>query len=408
MIHNPTKNPSTINIGQASLYPQEKLMEIARDRCQLIIGIPKEIDENETRIALTPQGVNLIVEAGHKVVFESGAGSAAKYSNQDYSEAGAEITDSISEVYQSDIVVKILPPTHEEARRLKERSTLFSMLSLTNLAKEALLVMMDKKVTLISLDMLLDESENFCVVRSLSEIEGIASVVVATHLLSNATYGKGVMLGGITGITPSEVLILGAGTAATVAARAALGMGATVKIFDHSLFKLREIVSNLGQHVFTSNLHPKVLAKAIKSADVVIGTMRYLNGSKRFMLSEELIKLMKPGTVLVDLSVDQGGCFETTHPTTIKKPTFEKYGVIHHCLPSISVLFGRSATIAFSNIVSALLLDIYQMNGVAHSIREDKGIRNGVVLFSGILTNHYVGQHFDIPSKDISLLLAAF
>lgn len=405
---NPHSGPGTYTIGRESLYPQEKLMEMSQNKNKLIIGIPHEWDENETRIALTPQGVSLLVDAGHHVIVEKGAGDNSRYTDNDYSEAGAIITTSSSEVFQSDVILKILPPTEVEAQQIKERATLFSFLNISNLSKSAVRILMEKKVTAFSLEMFQDEHQCFPVVRSLSEIEGIASVVVATHLLSNATNGKGVMLGGITGITPSEVLILGAGTAGTVAARAALGMGATVKVFDQSLYQLREIVHSLGQHIFTSNLHPSVMEKAIKSADVVIGTLRFLNGARRFMLGENLIMQMKKGSVLVDLSIDQGGCFETSSPTTIKKPTFEKYGVIHHCLPSISVLFARSASIAFSNIISGLILDISQSNGIVNSIRENEGLRHGIVLFSGILTNHYVGKKLDLPSKDISLLLAAF
>ncbi len=408
MVSNPLSSSSFYNVGQEALYPQEKLLDVNQKTHKLRIGIPKEKDPNETRILLTPQGVNLLVDAGHEVYIEKGAGINANYPDNVYSEAGASICSMASEVWQSDIIFKILPPDAKEASQLRERSTLFCMLNLSNLSKEAMRIMMERKITMISLEMLQDEHNCYPVVRSLSEIEGIASVVVATNLYSYSAGGKGVMLGGITGVSPSEVVILGAGTAGTVAARAAMGMGAYVKVFDHSLYQLREIVHNLGQQVFTSNLHPTVLAKALKSADVVIGTLRFLNGARRFMLNKELIQIMKKGAVIVDLSVDQGGCFETTRPTTIDNPTFEEYNVIHHCLPSISVLFGRSASIAFSNIISGLALDISQSNGIVNSIRENIGLRHGVVLFSGILTNHYVGKHFDLPSKDISLLLAAF
>ncbi len=408
MMHKPIEGAGAYHIGQESLFPQEKLMELTRNKNSITIGIPREKDPDETRISLTPQGVNLIIDAGHHVVIERGAGDIARYTDKDYSEAGATITSNLAEVYEADIVLKVMPPSDQEATLLKERATLFCMLSLTKLSKESIRILMERKITAISLDTLQDEHDCYPIVRSLSEIEGIASINVATHLLSNATNGKGVLLGGITGISPAEVVVLGAGTAGTVAARAALGMGAAVKVFDHSMYLLREISHNLGRHVFTSNLHPSVLSKALKSADVVIGTMRFLNGVRRFMLTEELIQLMKKGTVIVDLSVDQGGCFESTRPTSLSHPVYEKHGVIHHCLPSISALFPRSASIAFSNIISGLVLDIAQTNGVTNAIKVNAGLRHGVFLFSGILTNHYVGKHFDLSSKDISLLLAAF
>lgn len=408
MMHKPIEGSEAYHIGQESLFPQEKLLEFSKNKHSITIGIPKDNDLNETRISLTPQGVNLVVESGHKVFVEAGAGSTSRYTDKDYSEAGASITKNPGEVYDVDVILKVLPPSEKEAGLFKERSTLFCMLSLAKLTKESIRVLMEKKVTAISLDTFQDEHNCYPIVRSLSEIEGIAAVTVATHLLSNATDGKGVLLGGITGISPAEVVILGAGTAGTVAARAALGMGAAVKVFDHSMYLLREISHNLGRHIFTSNLHPTVLSKALRSADVVIGTMRFLNGVRRFMLTEELIQLMKKGTVIVDLSVDQGGCFESSRPTSLKKPVYEKHGVIHHCLPSISALFPRSASIAFSNIISSLVLDIAQTNGTTNAIRESAGLRHGVFLFCGILTNHYVGKQFDLPSKDISLLLAAF
>lgn len=407
-MHKPIEGAGAYHIGQESLFPQEKLLELAKNENAISIGIPREKDPDETRISLTPQGVNLIVDSGHKVILERGAGDTARYTDKDYSEAGAIITQNIGEVFQADVILKVLPPSEKEAALFKERSTLFCMLSLTKLTKETIHILMAKKITAISLDTFQDEHACYPIVRSLSEIEGIASINVATHYLSHATNGKGVLLGGITGISPAEVVILGAGTAGTVAARAALGMGAAVKVFDHSMYLLREISHNLGRHVFTSNLHPSVLSKALKSADVVIGTMRFLNGVRRFMLTEELIQLMKKGTIIVDLSVDQGGCFESTRPTTLKHPVYEKHGVIHHCLPSISALFPRSASIAFSNIISSLVLDIAQTNGITNAVKENAGIRHGVFLFCGILTNHYVGKHFDISSKDISLLLAAF
>lgn len=267
---------------------------------------------------------------------------------------------------------------------------------------------MNKKVTAIAMDLLADEHQTFPIVRSLSEIEGNVAVMVAAQQLRNENGGKGVMLGGVTGISPTELVILGAGTAGTVAAKAALGLGAEVKVFDQSISKLRDLVNTIGQNVFTSNLHPNVLSKALKSADAVIGTLRFLYGSKRFMVTNELVQLMKPGAVIIDLSVDQGGCFETSAPTTLKKPLYEAYNIKHYCLPGISVLVPRTASIAFSNILTQLLLEVGERGGVMNYIKEDMGFCNGVYCYQGILTNHHIGSRFNLPSKEIGLLLAAF
>lgn len=395
-------------IREEALYPQEKLLDLKKSDKKQSIGIPNDCTDSETRLLLSPQGVNLLVESGHDIFMEEGAGRLASFTDNDYSEAGAVISKNKSEVLQCDIILKTKPPTVKDVALMKERTSIFSTFCITGFRKEAIKMMMGKKINAFALDFFMDEHECFPIVHSISEIEGIAAVITGAHYLSNSTGGKGVMLGGITGVSPTEVVVLGAGTAGTVATKAAMGMGAAVKVFDHSLYQLRDIAHNLGTQLFTSNLHPTVLAKALRTADMVIGTLRFLNGSSRYILSTELIQLMKPGSVIVDLSVDQGGCFETSKATTLKKPVFVEHGVIHHCLPSISVLYGRSATIAFSNVLSGLLLDISQYSDPLNFVKESKGFSKSCYLYRGILTNHFLGEHFDLPSKDISLLLAAF
>lgn len=402
----PTKN--YYGIGLESLYPQEQLLEIREENKRFSIGIPKEDHSKETRIPLTPQGIGLLVDNGHEVYIEDGAGLASSFSNTDFSEIGATIVQSKNEIFNKDIVIKVTLPSEEEVSFMKERGILFSTLNLSGLDIKIVRKLMEKKVTALALDLLADENNVFPIVRSISEIEGNVAVTLASQYLSGINGGKGVLLGGVTGISPTELVILGAGTAGTVAAKAALGMGAVVKVFDYSISKLRELEHNLGQRIFTSNLHPNVLAKALKSADVVIGTLRFLYGSRRFMVTDELIKLMKPNTVIVDLSVDQGGCFETSKCTTIKDPMFVKYNIKHICLPGVSVLVPRTASITFSNIITPLLLDMGERGGIMEHIKSDSGFCNGVYIYQGILTNHYIGQTYNIPSKDIGLLLAAF
>lgn len=396
------------NIGREALYPQEQLLDLKSDNNRYSIGIPKENSKNETRIPLTPQGVGLLTDNGHEVYIESGAGEASNFCNHDFSEVGAIITDTKAEVFNRDIVVKVTLPTEEEVSLMKERGILFSTLNLLGLDIKILQKIIEKKLTSIALDLMTDENGAFPIVRSLSEIEGNVAVNMASHYLSSLNGGKGVLLGGVTGISPSEVVILGAGTAGTFAAKTAIGMGAVVKVFDYSISKLRELEHNLGQRIFTSNLHPNVLAKALKSADVVIGTLRFLYGSRRFMMTEELVHLMKPGTVIVDLSIDQGGCFETSKCTTIENPVYEAFNVKHICIPGLSVLVPRTASIAFSNIVSPILLGMGEKGNMTDHMKSDSGFCKGVYTYQGILTNHIIGQQYNIPSKELGLLLAAF
>ena len=396
------------SIGREALYPQEQLLNIKENNKRFSVGIPKENHNSETRIPLTPQGIGLLVDNGHEVFIESGAGNAANFKDTDFSEVGAFITENRSEIFTKDIVIKVTLPTDEEIGMMKERGILFSTLNLLGMDITMVKKIMDKKLTAVALDLLLDENGAFPIVRSLSEIEGNLAITLASQHLSTIHGGKGVLLGGVTGISPTEIVILGAGTAGTFAAKTALGMGAVVKVFDYSIAKLRDLEHTLGQRVFTSNLHPSVLAKSLKSADVVIGTLRFLYGSRRFMVTEELIRLMKPGTVIVDLSVDQGGCFETTKCTTLKNPMFEDHGVKHICLPGMSVLVPRTTSIAFSNVVTPILLEMGERGGIMEHIKYDNGFCNGVYIYQGILTNHYIGKLYNIPSKDIGLLLAAF
>jgi alanine dehydrogenase len=282
------------------------------------------------------------------------------------------------------------------------------MLQLNHLSAASIELLMKKKMNAIAYELIKDEQKAFPVVSSVSEIEGSTAIAVAAELMSNERGGKGLLLGGVAGISPTEVLILGAGITGTVAARTALALGAQVKIFDHDINKLRKIQHYLGQQVFTSVIHPAVLFKAIASADAVIGNLRYIYGSERFMVSEELVKTMKTGAVIIDLSVDQGGCFETSKCKTLKNPTFEKHGVIHYCIPNISSRVARTTSMALSNIFAPMLIKISHSGSVKQAISESNGFRNGAYVFGGTLVNRLIGAHYNIASNDIGLLLAGY
>jgi len=393
---------------QRSLFPEECLLrEIARQP-RLSIGIPKENIDVETRLALTPEGVAIVTEEGHSVYVQRGAGDGMSYSDLQFSEAGAFLVDDASEVFSADIVLKIAPPTIQELNMMQDRSAILSMLQLTNLSADCIKLMIKKKMTAIAYELIKDEQKNFPVVNSISEIEGNTAIAVAAELMSNERGGKGLLLGGVAGITPTEVIILGAGITGSVAARTALALGAQVKIFDHDINKLRKIQHYLGQQVFTSVIQPNVIFRALSSADAVIGNLRYINGSERFMVSEALVKTMKSGAIIIDMSVDQGGCFETSECRTLKNAVYEKHGVIHYCVPNISARVARTTSMALSNIFAPIILKIGNSGGIKPAINESAGFRNGAYIFGGILVNRLIGSYYGISSNDIGLLLAGY
>lgn len=402
-------NPKLSEFPHAKgLLVQEERIEYKRKYKQLIIGIPKEVDPTESRIPLTPEAAEILVQNGHQLIIEKEAGKQANYSDMEYSEKGARIAATPTEVYQSDIILKVSPLTPKEYDYLRDNQSILSSLHLSNHTGEYLKSLIQKRVTAIAFESILDADGEFPFVRAMSSIAGSTSVLVAAEYLSNVNKGKGVMLGGITGVSPTEVVILGAGTAGEYAARAALGLGATVKIFDNSIKKLMDIQNILGQRLFTSIYHKQVLDKVLKTADVVIGTLAPEETNLGYLVTEDQVRLMKRGSVIVDLGIDRGGCFETSELRDHSKPSYIKHGVIHYCVPNITARVARTASIAMSNVFVPLLFQIAQCGGLLSQLKEDSGLRHGVYLFNGILTNEYLGKLYDIPSRDINLLMAAF
>ncbi len=394
--------------AQQKLFPEECLLREIAKHPKLSIGIPKENSNVETRLGLTPEGVAIVTEEGHSVYIERGAGLPMSYTDLQYSEAGAFLVDNPTDVFSADIVLKIAPPTLAELQMMHNGATIFSMLQLSNLSKECIKLMMQKKMTAIAYELIQDQQRAFPVVNSIAEIEGISAIAVASELMTSERGGKGLLLGGVAGIPPTEVLILGAGITCTVAAQNAIALGAEVKIFDHDINKLRKLKHYLGQHVFTSVIHPNVLFKALATADAVIGNLRYINDSEQFMVSEDLVKTMKKGAIIIDMSVDQGGCFETSVCRTIKKPTYEKHGVIHYCVPNISARVARTTSMTLSNIFAPMLLKIGNSGSVKSAITESTGFRHGVYIYEGMLVNRLIAKYYNIGSSDIGLLIAGF
>lgn len=389
---------------KGGLLPKEEMLEIGVRKNKLYIGIPKEIQFQENRVALGPSSVALLINNGHRVVIERGAGKEANFTDKDYTEIGAEIMDSAQDVYKADIIIKVAPPTSEEIEWMQRNQTLISALQISTQSADYFKKLSAKKITAIAWDYIKDEAGVLQVVRAMGEIAGTTSILIASHYLSKAKNGQGIMLGGITGVAPTSVVILGAGSVGENAARAAMGLGAAVKVFDNSIYKLKRLQNSLGQRIFTSTLQPKDLLKALKRADVVIGALRAPHGRTPCIVSEEMVQEMKKGTVVIDVSIDKGGCFETSKVTDHNKPTFEKYGVIHYCVPNIASSVSRTASIALSNIFAPIILSIGEKGGLSELIKRNKGFQHGVYLYKGVLTNRDMGEYFKLSYKDINLL----
>jgi alanine dehydrogenase len=392
---------------QAMMQPQESMLEVKAQKNQLYIGIPKEVSFQENRIPLTPLSVALLVNNGHNVMLESNAGQAANFSDKDYSEQGALIVYDTQKIYEADIIIKIAPPTLGEIEMMKPGQILISALQISTLKPDCLQALLNKKITALCFEHLQDEGGSLTVVRAMSEIVGATSILIAAEYLSNVFEGKGLMLGGITGVPPTEIVILGAGTVGEYAARTAISLGAEVKVFDPSIYKLRRLQNNIGARVFTSVVQPIVLEKAITTCDVAIGAMRAEDGRSPCIISETTVSKMKRDSVIIDVSIDQGGCFETSEITNHTHPVFRKYDVIHYCVPNIASRVARTATYALTNIFAPILLDIGEQGGLKNVIWQNAGVRNAVYIYQGHLTSKYIGERFSIPTKDLDLLIVS-
>lgn len=390
--------------SKQQLLPQEEMLEVLKRKGELFIGIPKETSFQEKRVCLTPDAVSALVTNGHRVLVEAGAGSDSKFSDKDYSEAGAEITKDTAKVFSCPMVLKVEPPSLEEIKLINPQTILISALQIKTQHKKYFEALASKRITAIAFEFIKDESGAYPAVSCLSEIAGTASVLIAAELLTNANKGNGLMFGNISGVPPIEVVILGAGTVGEFAARSALGLGANIKVFDNSISKLRTIQINLGQSIYTSTIQPKNLLKSLKRCDVAIGAVRGKNRSP-ILVTEAMVETMKPGSVIIDVSIDMGGCFETSEVTSHNKPTFIKHGVTHYCVPNIPARYSRTASVSLSNIFTPYLLHIAEQGGIENALRFDKGLKNGLYFYHGVLTNKSVADWFDLKYNDINLLI---
>lgn len=390
--------------SREELMPKPEMLEVKKHKDELYIGIPKETHFDEKRICLTPNAVAALTSNGHRIVVESGAGDGTNYADKEYSEAGAKISYNTNDVFACSIILKIEPPSLDEVKMMNPQSVLISAMQIKTQKKEYFKALAEKRITAIAFDYIQDTHGIYPLVKSLSEIAGTASVLIAAELMNNNNLGNGLLLGNIGGVPPSKVVIIGAGTVSEFAARSALGLGASVEVFDNSLTKLRGIQHKLIHPIATSTIQPKNLTKSLSECDVAIGALR---GKTRtpVVVDESMVEQMKVGAVVIDVSIDNGGCFETSEITTHSQPTVVKHGVIHYCVPNIPSRYSRTASVSISNIFTPYLLNIGDMGGIENAARFDKSLQKGMYFYHGILTNKRIADWFNLPFTDINLLI---
>lgn len=405
----PLKGFSKVAEEFYQFHPQEVLMKSPNaSRNPISIGIPKEISKDEKRVCLRPEAVSLLINNGFEVIVEKSCGENAMHADKEYSEVGAKVVHSAKEAYQADIVLKIAPPTIEEVEYLRPHKCIISSFPIQTTNGELVTALNKKKITALAFEYVEDKVGGLPLVRAMSEIAGSTVMLIAAEYLNSINDGKGVILGGITGVPPTKVVIIGAGTVAEYSARTALGLGAEVKIFDNHIYKLRRIKELIGHHhVYTSTIDSVMLQDSLMRADIVIGAIRSETGRAPTVVSEEMVSKMKANSVIIDVSIDQGGCFETSESTSHLKPIFKKHEVIHYCVPNIASRVARTATTAISNIFTPILLRIIEHGSVDKMMLEHPWFTKGVYTYRGGVTNKAVADKFGMTCKNLNLILAA-
>ncbi len=385
----------------------EETLEVAPRRKEMFIGIPKETAFQENRVPLTPEAVSVLINNGVEVVIEQGAGDGSFYFDSDYSEAGARIAYDKEDVFKATTIIKSAPICDEELPMLQPSQVVISPVHFPLLKQEMIEEMVRKKVIAIAFEFIKDDAGIYPVVRSMSEIAGSSAILTAAQLLSNGAHqGKGILLGGITGVPPAEVVILGAGVVGTYAARTAIGLGAAVKVYDNSIYRLMRLQDNVGHRLYTSVIEPVALARDLTTANVLIGAMKPKNGVTPMVVTEEMVQNMKSGSVVIDVSIDRGGCVETSRMTTHEKPVFRKYDVIHYCVPNIASGVSRTASRSISNVLMPILAEFNERGGAENVIVSKAGLRHGVYLYKGAITSPSIAKRFGMKYTDLDLLMA--
>ncbi len=399
--------PSFSSIAQSFMETQEQLMPVETRRNRLFIGIPKETTLQENRVPLVPSSVATLAARGHHIVIESGAGEQAHFSDHEYSEAGAEIAYSAEQVFKADVILKVAPPTLDEIDLCHPNQIIISPLQAPIITEEYVNKLRKKRVIALAMEYIKDDFGSYPIVRIMSEIAGMNALLTATELLSSSRGGIGVLLGGVSGVPPAKVVILGAGVVGEFATRVALGLGAEVRIFDNNIYKLMRLQNQVGRQLYTSAIDPSVLTRELTTADAAIGAIHSGNGRAPMVVTEDMVQKMRSGSVIIDVSIDQGGCFETSRLTSHDKPTFRYHDVIHYCVPNIASRVPRTASNAISNIMMPILLRSEQYNGIYNLLTQSPGLLNGIYIFKGSLTNRYLSERFNMRFTSIELLMTS-
>ncbi|MGV8914750.1 MAG: alanine dehydrogenase [Kaistella sp.] len=386
--------------SEQELMPQEEKLEIVKKGKQFAIGVPKETCLNERRTCLTPDAVQVLVNNGHKVIVEAGAGQGSFYTDLQYSDSGAQITQTPEEAFQQDLVLKINPPTTEEIEFLKPNTYLVSALQINLRDQEYFKKLSEKKINAIAFEFIVDDYKQLSLVRLIGEIAGNISVLYAAELLA---LSNGLMLGGITGVRPTEVVVIGAGIVGEFATKAAIGLGASVKVFDNSLSKLRRLHMMVDGRVPTSIIDPKELGKSLKRADVVIGALSKI--SRIPIVTEEMVSHMKKGSVIIDVTIDNGKVIETSELTDMENPFIIKHGVIHCGLPNLTSKMPRTTTKAISNFFLSYLLNYDEEGGFDNMLVRKNDMKQTLYMYKGRHTKKLICDRFDLTYHDINLLI---
>lgn len=365
------------------------------------VGILKELPNQERRVALTPAGVQALVSVGSHVYIERDAGNASHFSNEEYQAVGGTIVYTSDEIFgRSDLVLKISSPSEEECRRIEESCTIFSFLHLAIAKTKLIDLLLARRVCAIGYELIEDDRGDLPILQVMSEIAGQMSTQIAGRFLESSNNGRGIVMGGITGIPPATVVIIGAGTVGSAATRMALGAGAEVIVLDKELSRLRALEQRFNYRIVTALMNDYNLKKALQFADVVVGAVLIKGERAPHVVSEPMVRGMKPGSLIIDISIDQGGCIATSRPTTLENPTYVLHDVIHYCVPNIPANAARTATYGLTNALLPFLLEIAQ-NGTEHTIHDNPGLARGVCTYEGECTNEAIARRFEMAWRTI-------
>ena len=391
--------------SKEQLIPQEERLELTQIKKEFIVGVPKEVSSNEKRICLTPDSVSYLISNDFKVNIETGAGEGSNFTDLDYSEAGAVIVNDKKDIYNCPIILKITPPNELEVNLIKQNSILISGLDLTENHLNNLRVLISKKITCIAFEFIQESDGSYPIVSQQNEISGQASVLISSELLSNTSNnGKGLFFGNLSGVPPTDVVIIGSDKVAESAAMAATNLGARIKIFSNSIFRLNEIQKLIKKPFYTSTIQKKQLTKALMRCDIAIGAVKD-NETTKHIVSEEMVIKMKKGAIIIDTSLDSTGAFETSSVTSHDKPTFVKHEVIHYCVPNIASRYSRTSSICLSNVLTPYLIKSISYGSFENFIRNNNPLKKGVYLFNGLNTNKQIKELFNIDYNNINNII---